>query len=340
MPWPTSVTVCREPDPRTTVVSGVGSVREQLGAQLVEHAVRRPFLFGQLLVGEDGSDGSPATELVRETLGDVWEPAAGAGDADALVAVGDAGTMRAAQLMHRDLDGPAVPLLWVSTTLAVAEGLRSPGQEARPMTTFLDGEVAISTADSVWCETGVQALDGALASYLGSAGSEPFLDPLLESAASALGTLLPRSRGTDAVAERQHLLTAAWMAAAPQPRLAGGSRGAWFATAARRALAAVLDVPERIGSCVAVLPGLRFHAAEDAERQLTLKRSLSWSDSVTYASLHEAVRALLDRLEVPRRLRDIGVGDDRLDDVVRAMLDDAPQLGPPERLRAACASMC
>ena len=255
---------------------------------------------------------------------------------------------------------PPTPVLCVTTTLSFGEFLPFWGARhadvarKRPYledghvsrTVFLDGEVASHTPGSVWCETGVKALDDALMSYCRATGSEPFADPVLVSAIGALGTLLPRSRADDQLVGRQHVLTAVWMTKFGWPRLSGAAGGGWFSTSARHALGAVLEVPHGVGSCVALLPGLRYHAVDTAERQTSLKRAVSWGHNVTYASLYEAVAALLARLQVPTHLRDLGFDSGlegsrraRLDDVVAAMVDEAPWLGAPDQLRTACQEM-
>ena len=92
-------------------------------------------------------------------------------------------------------------------------------------TVFLDGEIASHTPGSVWCETGVKALDDALMGFCRAPDIEPFADPVLISAISALGTLLPRSRVEGSIVERQHVFTAAWMTKFSLPKLAGGPGG-------------------------------------------------------------------------------------------------------------------
>ena len=396
MPWPTSVSVHRAHEPLRAVVCGLGAVREQLAAQLVEQGVHRPMVVCGESVGK-----SPVLDLVRDGLGDVWDPAVWDGsrphtpaatvadgaaaarmcDADALIAVGGGSTMDCARgiavLVAERLDDvrelapaeygrlgqrreaptgrtrPPMPIACISTALSFAEFLPFWGSRhadvarKRPYledghvsrTVFLDGEVAASTPADVWCETGVKALDDALLSYCRAAGSEPFMDPVLVSAIGALGTLLPRSRDADALVERQHVFTAVWMTKYAWPRLAGGPGGGWFSTTARHSLGAVLEVPHGIGSCVALLPGLRYHARETAERQTSLKRAVSWSDTVAYSTLDEAVGALLERLRVPLHLRDAGYDGTRLDEVVAAMVDEAPWLGTSDQLRAAAEEM-
>jgi alcohol dehydrogenase class IV len=246
-------------------------------------------------------------------------------------------------------DRRPIPVICITTTLSFAEFLPFWGardavaQRKRPYmedghvvrTVFLDGEVAGYTPGDVWCETGVKALDDALMSYCRAPGPEPFVDPVLVSAIGALGTLLPRSRDQDRHAERQHVLTAVWMTKFPLPRLAGGPRGGWFSTTARHSLGAVLELPHGVGSCVALGPGLRYHAEDTGMRQDALARALSWSGP----SLSEGVAGLLAALEVPTSLRAAGGDASRLDEVVAAMVDEAPWLGSPEALRAACEEM-
>ena len=214
-----------------------------------------------------------------------------------------------------------MPVACVSTALSFAEFLPFWGSRhadvarKRPYmedghvarTVFLDGEVASYTPGTVWCETGVKALDDTLMAFCRTPDSEPFMDPVLTSAIGALGTLLPRSRAEGTLVERQHVLTAVWMTKFALPRLAGGPGGGWFSTTARHSLGAVLEVPHGVGSCVALLPGIRYHEADTGARQLALKRAVSWGDNVTYVSLAEAVGALLARLRVPTHLSEIGV---------------------------------
>ena len=69
MPWPTSVSEYRGSGPLRAVVSGIGGVRERLAAHLVDQDVTRPMI----VCGEHVAC-SPAVEIVRGALGDVWSP--------------------------------------------------------------------------------------------------------------------------------------------------------------------------------------------------------------------------------------------------------------------------
>ena len=253
-----------------------------------------------------------------------------------------------------DPGGPPMPVACVSTALSFAELLPFWGSRhadiarKRPYledghvvrTVFLDGEVASHTPGSVWCETGVKALDDALMGFCRAPDVEPFADPVLISAISALGTLLPRSRAEGTIVERQHVLTAAWMTKFNLPKLAGGPGGGWFSTTARHSLGAVLEVPHGVGSCVALLPGIRFHAARhrraagraEARRELGRQRDLRLARRSRGRAARTTARAdapLRDRRRrhAPRRR---GRGDGRRSPLARHAR------AAPRRLRPRC----
>ena len=246
-----------------------------------------------------------------------------------------------------------MPVACVSTALSFAELLPFWGSRhadvarKRPYmedghvvrTVFLDGEIASHTPGSVWCETGVKALDDALMGFCRAPDIEPFADPVLISAISALGTLLPRSRVDGTIVERQHVLTAD-VDDEVQPPEAGGWPRRWLVLDHRAPLTgrgARGAARHRIVRGAA--PGDPVPRARHRRASGRLKRAVSWGDNVTYASLAEAVGALLARLHVPTHLSEIGVDGTQLDDVVAAMVDEAPWLGTPEQLRAACDEM-
>jgi alcohol dehydrogenase class IV len=100
------------------------------------------------------------------------------------------------------------------------------------------------------------------------------------------------------------------------------------------------------GSCIALPHALRFHAAATRERQAALAARLAppadrgrGAAPGAAAPLEPVVARLLDALAVPRRLRDVGVEADALDEVVSAMRAEAPTLGTRDELLAACARM-
>jgi alcohol dehydrogenase class IV len=258
-----------------------------------------------------------------------------------------------------------VPLLMVSTTLSFAEflpfwGVRRadvgrkmgyPDYGRVTRTAFLDGLIAAHTPDLVWFETGIKALDDAIAGFCRGPDPEPFLDPVLIEGIRGLVGSLPASGGAnpgdgnrgdndggmDLSQARQHVLTSTWMTKFPLPRLGPTHPPGWFSTAARHALGGVFEVPHGAGSCVALPEGLRFHADGTRARQATLAAALGWAGSGGEdAPLERGVSALLAELGVPTRLREWAVDEAGLDRVAEHMLAASPALGSPGEVRRAC----
>jgi alcohol dehydrogenase class IV len=245
----------------------------------------------------------------------------------------------------------AVPLLMVTTTLSFAEflpfwGVRTaagrkvayPDYGRVMRTVFLDGAVAAHTPDAVWAETGVKALDDAVAAFCRSAGPEPFIDPILIRAIGDLVAQLPHCNGPAAGAGRQDVLTSTWMTKFPLPRLGPVTTTGWFSTAARHALGGVLALPHGVGSCVSLIEGLRFHRAATGGRQAALASALGWGpgDDALLCGLAE----LLVTLGVPTTLRQCGVSAGGLQPVAEHMLAESPQLGSLDEIVAACLRIC
>ena len=246
------------------------------------------------------------------------------------------------------------PLVSITTTLSFAEflpfwgarhasiGRKLPYADhgAVVRTIFLDGEIAAHTPDQLWVETGVKALDDAVSAFCRAHRPEPFLDPVLIEAIAAFDAWLPRSRGTDQADIRQQAMTATWMTKLALPRLSRPSTPGWFSTSARHALGGVYEVPHGVGSCVALGPGLRYHATPTWPRQEHLRRVLGWPAAEEGdAPLGPGISRLLRKLGVPVTLTEAGVDTHRLDDVVTNILAESPSLGSWAQVRAACGEM-
>jgi alcohol dehydrogenase class IV len=267
---------------------------------------------------------------------------------------------------RRAVGRPPIPLLAVTTTLSFAEFLPFWGardadaRRKRPYsdqgcverTIFLDGTLAAQTPDAPWLETGIKALDDAVSAYCRASGPEPFLDPVLERGIGELVEWLPRSRSSgasrsrsrrEAVANgdpgaRQRVLTACWMTKTALPTWTPPTIGPWLSTAVRHALGAVCEARHGAASCVALPGALRFHAEATRARQRSLAVALRWS-AEGEVPLERGLRALLDEIEVPRRLSDLGVGREALAEVTRAVLEEAAGLGSEDAVRAAIERM-
>lgn len=248
----------------------------------------------------------------------------------------------------------AFPILTITTTLSFAEflpfwgarhasiGRKLPYADrgAVVRTIFLDGEIATHTPDQLWVETGIKALDDAASAFCRASRPEPFLDPVLTEAIATLDACLPRSSETGQADIRQQALTATWMTKLSLPRFSRPATPAWFSTSARHALGGVYELPHGVGSCVALGPGLRYHADATRPRQEELRRALDWPAAEKGdAPLGPGISALLGKLGVPVSLTRAGVDAARLDEVATNILAEAPSLGSWERVRAACNAM-
>ena len=242
------------------------------------------------------------------------------------------------------------PFVSITTTLSFAEFMPFWGARhaainrklpyldagAVTRTIFLDGELAADTPDGVWLETGIKGLDDAMSAFCRGTAPEPFLDPVLTEAIGALDEWLPRSRGTGQAEARQQVLTATWMTKMALPRLGRPSVPAWFSTAARHSLGGVYELPHGIGSCVSLGPGLRFHGEQTRARQTVLADALGWSYGEGDAPLGPGLDRLLQQLEVPTTLRQLGIDNTEFDKVVANIINESPSLGSPEEIRSVC----
>ncbi len=263
---------------------------------------------------------------------------------------------------------PPVPLVMVSTTLSFAEflpfwGVRRADQGRKTgypdygrvlRTAFLDGLMAAHTPDGVWFETGIKALDDAIAGFCRGPDPEPFLDPVLIEGIAGLVAWLGASGGHEPgghepgghepadrrrAEARQRVLTACWLTKQPLPRLDPTAYTGWFSTAARHALGGVLGLPHGAGSCVALPEALRFHAARTRDRQAALAGALGWQGGDDEAPLEPGVTSLLAELGVPTSLAPWKVDDADLDHVAEHMLAESPALGSPALVRRALARL-
>lgn len=245
-------------------------------------------------------------------------------------------------------DDAPMPLICIPTTLSAAEfqnffgALDERTERKHPFPTLglttrtiiLDGSVAASTPAALWAETGVKALDDTFGRYCNSQHDEPAADAVHEAAIRGLLKNLGPSMAGDAEL-RQKVMVDTWLTAFEMPRHRTRTRGPWFSTAARHVLGAVLQVPHGIGSCVALIQGLRFHADATAarQRQLAERTGLNLDDE---GSLASAVAQWFDALGVPTSLSALGHDKSALDQVAEEVLKEAPGLESLEKVRAAC----
>ena len=248
-------------------------------------------------------------------------------------------------------DDAPTPLICIPTTLSAAEfqnffgALDERTSRKHPYSTLglttrtviLDGEMAATTPAALWAETGVKALDDTLGRYCNSIHDEPAADAVHEAAIRGLLENLGPSMAGDADL-RQKVLVDTWLTAFEMPRHQTRTRGPWFSTTARHVLGAVLHLPHGIGSCVALIEALRFHADSTGKRQRQLAERTGLALDA-HGSLADAVAQWLDTLGVPARLSVLGYDKTALNEIANEIVKEAPGLGALERVREACERM-
>lgn len=233
-----------------------------------------------------------------------------------------------------------VPLFVLPTTLSAAEfqtffGMRD-AQRKQPYsegnlvrrTLFLDGALAAGTPDDVWRETAVKLLDDMLYRYCTSEGEDAAQDAVLEQCIATLFADLPASLRAPDAGARQRLFRAMWLSNVPLPALRPAVRKPWLSMVARHAIGGATGLAHGIGSCVALVKALHFHAETSGARQARLAQRLGCSDG-----LADAVGWLLRNVQAPARLGPLGVPQDAIGQILANMAFESPDLGGEARLR-------
>lgn len=282
--------------------------------------------------------------------GTIGEIAAAVRDADAdlLVAVGGGSPIDAAKLvafalaedltttetLERAVDAPRpdlapVPVVAVPTTLSAAEwtglaGLTVEREQTKhalnhprlvPAVVVLDPDLARHTPRDLWTTTGVRAVDHALETIY-ARDAHPFGTALCREALTLLARHLPRSARDPE--DRDAAL--ACQRAAELSALALTNVSVGLSHAIGHQLGAA-GVPHGVTSCVMQPHVLRFVAPAAPEAAAVIAEGLG-AAGLEGATAADRVDALLDRLRVPRRLRDQGIDTDRLDRIAAAAMTE------------------
>jgi maleylacetate reductase len=309
--------------PTARVHFGPGSL-EKLEAEARDF--RRAFVISGRTLSEE-------TDLVRRVEGMLGERHAGtfvgmgqhtpgsavekaaeeAGEADLLVSVGGGSVIDGTKAVAVRLDYPAQ--IAVPTTLSGAEWAHAVGvtdeeagrksgfaePKAVPPVVILDADVTLYTPEKLWLSTGIRALDHAVEGFLAK-GEHPIEDVMGLEGARRLVTYLPRSKeDPEDVEVRHELQLAAWMSYfGPLNTPMGLSHNLG------RRIGASYDVPHGYTSCVTLAPTLEVvggRVPRERWRQLT--------------------DALVEELELPSTLHDVGVSESDIEEIAQEFGDRA-----------------
>ncbi|CAN5637711.1 iron-containing alcohol dehydrogenase [soil metagenome] len=255
----------------------------------------------------------------QHTPGSAVEQAAAKAEmaaADLLVSVGGGSVVDGTKAVARQLDYPthvAVP-----TTLSAAEWAHRTGvtdeeagrkggfadERAAPPVVILDPEATVFTPEKLWLSTGIRALDHAVEGFL-YGGEHPVTEVTGLKGTRRMMGLLPRSKKEpEDLDVRGELQIAAWLSYfAPLNTPMGLSHSLG------RRIGASYEVPHGITSCITLAPSLEVMKKEiSGSRWTTLAEALDGDPA-------ERVAGLVEELELPNSLREVGVPEEDLQEI-------------------------
>jgi len=224
--------------------------------------------------------------------------------------------------------GPDIPVICVPTTLSGGEfnalsgatdeaTQHKQGYEHRamaPVMVVLDPALTVHSPEWLWLSTGVRSVDHAVET-LASFRSNAFADGLADSALRLLVEGLPRVKADPGDLDaRLKCQIGAWQSMISI--IGGVPMGASHAIG--HILGGTCNVPHGYTSCVMSPYVLAWNAQHDDSRQGRILAGLGG----THGSAAGALDAFIAGLGMPRRLRDVGVEEDRFQQVAEyTMLD-------------------
>ena len=263
--------------------------------------------------------------MSQHTPGSAVERAAQeAKDADLLVGVGGGSVIDGTKAVAARVGYPTQ--VAVPTTLSGAEWAHLVGvtdeeagrksgfadERAVPVVVILDPEATLFTPEKLWLSTGIRALDHAIEGFLGE-GEHPIEDVLGLEGARRLIEYLPRSKEEpEHLGLRLELQLAAWMAYfGPLNTPMGLSHNLG------RRIGASYGVPHGYTSCITLAPTLEVVGDRMPHERWGQLASALGGDPA------ESVAALVEKLELPNRLSEVGVSEEDLEVIARDFEDMA-----------------
>ncbi|MSR14034.1 MAG: maleylacetate reductase [Gammaproteobacteria bacterium] len=247
--------------------------------------------------------------------------------------------------------GAALPMVAVSTTLSGGEFTHFAGitDEARKVkdlyidkklaakAIFLDAELTLETPLWLWLSTGMRSVDHCIEAMC-SVNSHPFTDALAGHALGLLNRYLREcKRDPTDLSARTQAQIAAWMSVCGLANVnLGLSHGIGHQLGARN------NVPHGITSCVMMYPAMTFNQHHVGTRQRWIAEACGIETAgmakvEAAAAGRKAILDLVADLDLPHRLRDVGVtpadfaaiAHDALEDLVVAT-NPRPVVSPEE----------
>ena len=233
-------------------------------------------------------------------------------------------------------NNPCLPHISITTTLSAGEFTNFAGSTDRERkvkdlytgenlwvaAAFLDPEVTTATPAWLWASTGIRAVDHAIESIC-SNSAMPFADALALEALSLLFQHLPIATGDRKdMTAAGYCQVAAWMSFHAGTNVwVGLSHGIGHQLGARA------DVPHGVTSCIMLPRVMEYNRAVTAPQQRRIADAMGigtegMSDEEASVAAVRTLEDLIDRLGIPRRLRDWGVSQEDFAPIVQDAMED------------------
>jgi maleylacetate reductase len=239
------------------------------------------------------------------------------------------------------LDPDRMRMTAVPTTLSAAEFTSSAGvtdvqrkvklsfthPRMAPIAAILDPAATLETPMELLLSTGMRAMDHAVERWC-SVRPHPLADGLALQAMEMLATNLPQIKARpDDLEPRLNCQLAAWLtqvSAAPGvPN--GASHGIGYI------LGGYAGVPHGITSCISLAATLQWNEPVNAERQRAVAEKLGRPGERACDVMRDFVKSL----GLPLRLRDVGIGAERIPELARQYDGSGPIATNPRQVRGA-----
>jgi maleylacetate reductase len=246
------------------------------------------------------------------------------------------------------ITGTTLPMIAVSSTLSGGEFTHFAGitDEVRKVkdlyidkqlaarAVFLDADLTLATPPWLWLSTGMRAVDHCIEA-LASSTAHPFTDALASHALALLNRYLRECKRDPADLDaRTQAQVAAWMSVCGLANVnLGLSHGIGHQLGARN------NVPHGVTSCVMMVPTMAFNQSHVGTRQRWIAEAmgidtLSMTDDAASAAARDAVGTLVRDLDLPHRLRDVGVAREDFAALAKDALEDLIVATNPRPVRS------